>query len=229
MGSPYIIGDASPFMKRVLVPFWVVRIIVMLFEIALYAFVIGVVASYYHDHRGLVQQYGDNASVNTLIAVLAVIMTLVAICLILDIVCIVKRARRTLSPRFFLIVNVIQTTLWVIWFVMSMIGANSPLSIGVAVIIFLSFLGLLIYSSVIFHRFRKGKLGAGNYVQAHNPEVHGLVGQPQNTGYANYPLADPFPQAPVAAEQKPAYYDAPVAYTHMNNNNLAYEPNHRPL
>ena len=46
----------------------------------------------------------------------------------------------------------------------------------------LSSVGLLIYASVIFHRFRKGKLtGGGAYSAAHNP------GMPaQNTSYPSY-------------------------------------------
>ncbi|KAK0610023.1 hypothetical protein B0T17DRAFT_471405, partial [Bombardia bombarda] len=177
--DPYIIGDSSPFLKRVLIPFWVIRIIIMLFEIAIYGLAIGVFAHYKDD-------FEDNYSSGTYsaaIAVSVVIMVLIILCLVLDIVCIVKRSRRTLSPRFFLISNSIQTGLWVIYFILSVVGQNNSLGIIIAIIIFLSFLGLLIYASVIFHRFRKGKLNAGNYVQTNNPaEIYNL--DQQNTGYA---------------------------------------------
>lgn len=68
--------------------------------------------------------FGGKA-VNTLIAILAVDMALVFLCLVLDFVCIVKRSRRTLSPKFFLITNTVQTTIWVVFFILAMIGARS--------------------------------------------------------------------------------------------------------
>ncbi|KAK3321710.1 hypothetical protein B0H66DRAFT_179701 [Apodospora peruviana] len=210
MPDPYIVGDSSPFMKRVLIPFWVIRIIIMLIEIAVYGVLIGAIAVISND-SDLRSDYNVRNGVGAAIAIIAVVMILVLICLILDIVCIVKRARRTLSPRFFLIVNVIQTTLWLIFFILSMISAKNDISVGIGIIIFFSFLGLLIYAAVVFHQFRKGKLGAGNYQPAHNPALtqqatldYGNTAYGGNTSYGNAYAPEPV---------KPVHYgDVPVPH-----------------
>ncbi|KAK3385517.1 hypothetical protein B0H63DRAFT_183712 [Podospora didyma] len=182
MGAAYVVGDSSPFMKRVLVPFWVVRIAIMIFEIGVYGLVIGILARYNRKDR----QYYTKTTVETAIAVAGVMIGIILLCLILDIVCIVKRARRTLSPRFFLIVNVIQTTIWVVLFILSMIGLSSPLGFIIAIVILLSFIGLLIYASVIFHRFRKGTIVAA-YAPAPDNEIHNLQNTSYSAGYPSYP------------------------------------------
>lgn len=142
MPEPYIIGDSSPFLKRVLIPFWVVRIIVMVFAIGVYAFLIWGFSKFdeYDFSDDFEREYGRAKT--TLIAVTAVIMVLITICLLLDILCIIKRSRRTLSPRLFLIVNVLQTTLWVILFIMSMAGGTSS---GLAIVIMV----IVLYVSIL--------------------------------------------------------------------------------
>ena len=131
------VGD-SPFMKRVLIPFWVVRILVMILEIGLYALVLATVAAYKDDLDDALSDGGYDGSgktITTIIAIEAVIMILIIVCLVLDIVCIVKRARRTLSPKFFLIVNVIQTLFWTIMFILSIIGARQALALVLSIIV----------------------------------------------------------------------------------------------
>ncbi|KAK2033481.1 hypothetical protein LX32DRAFT_635176 [Colletotrichum zoysiae] len=168
MAQPYIVGDSSPFLKRVLVPFWVLRIAIMVLETILYAASIAIFSS----NRDQVNDIGgSDSTATTVIAIIAVILAIILGCLILDIICIVKRSRRTLSPRFFLIANVIQTTVWLVLFVLSVIGGRSPIGFIIAIIIFASFLGLLIYSSIIYHRFRKGAL-RGNYAPANQPSAY---------------------------------------------------------
>lgn len=133
MPDPYIVGDSSPFLKRVLIPFWVIRIIIMLILIALYGLLIGAIAAI--PDRRLKGEYDLTVAKNTVIAIAAVVAVLIIICLILDIVNIVKRARRTLSPKFFLITNVLQTTLWLVYFILMAVGAKSGITIGIGVII----------------------------------------------------------------------------------------------
>ncbi|KAK1727078.1 uncharacterized protein BDZ83DRAFT_614074 [Colletotrichum acutatum] len=175
MTQAYIIGDSSPFLKRVLIPFWVIRIAIMVLEIVLYAGTIAVAAS----NKEALNDYGDdNRTASWVIGVLCVIMVIILICLILDIVCIVKRSRRTLSPKFFLVSNVIQTLVWVILFILTIIGAGGAFTFIIAIVVLASFVGLLIYASVIYHKFRKGTLPRGNYAPA-NPST-GYTG-----GYAS--------------------------------------------
>lgn len=133
MATHYVVGDSmSPFMKRVLIPFWVVRILFMVIDIIAYGLAIGVIASYmdFDDDA----YYSAVGSVQALLAIAVVVVLLIIVCLALDIVCIVKRARRTLSPRFFLIVNVIQTVFWAIMFILTMVGTRSGVTIAVGVL-----------------------------------------------------------------------------------------------
>ncbi|KAM7182967.1 hypothetical protein V8F33_013896 [Rhypophila sp. PSN 637] len=207
MPEPYVIGDSSPFLKRVLIPFWVVRIIVMVVLIGIFAVGIAGVASFtgfdgrFENETGMSLKQAKS----TVIAIFAVIMVLILICLILDIVCIVKRSRRTLSPRFFLVVNILQTLLWLIFFILLAVGQSTPLGIGIGIIVLLSFLGMLIYASVIFHFFRNGKLGTGGkYQPAYNPEL-GTAGIANQTPQPYAPNT-PYGQADFADVPKPVHY-----------------------
>ncbi len=128
MTHHHVVGD-SPFLKRVLIPFWVVRIILMVVQIGIYGLTIGVISASKDDLQKLFDDYGIKGNVNSVIALACVIEVIVVLCLILDLIAIIKRAQRKLTPRFFLIINVIQTTFWVIMFIMSLVGAKTGLSI----------------------------------------------------------------------------------------------------
>ena len=135
MATQFVAGTpASPFLKRVLIPFWVVRILIMVVDLGLYGLAIGVVAAYKDD---IDDDVGNTGSTSAALAILVVIELLILTCLVLDIVCIVKRARRTLSPRFFLIVNVIQTLFWTIMFIMGIISTRNGLNVGIGVLLLL--------------------------------------------------------------------------------------------
>lgn len=128
---PYVVGDSSPFLKRVIIPFWVFRVIIMVLELGACGLVIAAITLQQDD---LESDFGDT-TVKTAIAIVAVCMTLVFLCLVLDIVCIIKRGRRTLSPKFFLITNVVQTTIWVVFFILAVIGARTAGTIILAIVI----------------------------------------------------------------------------------------------
>lgn len=149
--SHHVPGDESPFLKRVLVPFWVVRILIMGIDIIAYGLVIGVLAAYQNndgnvqvkvnghlenndDFQDFKNKYNLKSTINTAIAVLSVVLVIIIVCLILDIVCIFKRSKRSLTPKFFLIVNVVQTTFWTIMFIMSFFGAYTSFAHVLSVI-----------------------------------------------------------------------------------------------
>ena len=135
MSKHHVVGD-SPFLKRVLIPFWIIRVLIMLIEMAIYVFAIVVIAAYKSDvEKYLQDNYGTAQTVNAVLAIFVVVLIIIGFCLILDIVCIIKRARRTLSPRFFLIANVIQTTIWTVLFVLTMIGGKTVILVVINVII----------------------------------------------------------------------------------------------
>lgn len=129
-------GDVSPFERKYLIPLWVIRIFFM--AISIVANVIAVVALSYYRSTGelddLDSKYNLKAAVGIAIAIGVVVIVVVLVCLVLDIVCMVKRYRHTLKPRFFLIINIIQTTLWTLMFIVAFFGAFSILSVIVALI-----------------------------------------------------------------------------------------------
>ncbi|OLN87446.1 hypothetical protein CCHL11_09122 [Colletotrichum chlorophyti] len=155
MSQKYIVGDGSPFLKRVIIPFYVVRILVMVIEIILRA----VSLAYASNNRDRISIGGTRGLEGWVIAVMAIVMVIIAVCLVLDIVCIVKRSRRTLTPLFFLVTNCVQTGVWTALFIITVAGVfGSAIGVIVSIIIYASFLGLLIYASVIYHKHRKGTL-----------------------------------------------------------------------
>ena|SRR5689334_9897446 len=136
MSRPYIVGDSSPFLKRVLIPFWVVRILIMLIYIAVFGILVTGLSVYKDRIDRLVDEYNTTLNYNAVLAVACIIMAITIVCLILDIVCIIKRARRTLTPPFFLGVNIAQSIIFLVEFILSMIGPRpGTLTIIVGVLI----------------------------------------------------------------------------------------------
>ncbi|ROT39970.1 hypothetical protein SODALDRAFT_332119 [Sodiomyces alkalinus F11] len=185
-GKHYVVGDSSPFLKRVLIPFWVVRILVLLIQAVVLGLAIAALAAFREDIQNEV-----DISYGATVAIFVVNLIIVLFCLALDLVSIIKRASRTLSPRFFIITNVIQTTIWTVLFILSFIGSISTTGIIISVIVYLSFVGMLIYASVVYHRFRTGRLtyaraGQIDPTAAQNPGFtpYGNYGQgPSNAAY----------------------------------------------
>jgi len=218
--APHQVGD-NPWLKRVLIPFWVIRIFFMVIIVGLYAWALSLVAS---DYAG------------SYLAGPIVLMILLAICLILDIVSIILYARRKLKPKVFLIFNVFQTLFWlVIWIIEIVNASGNPSGAATGAVILglivlyvppppfkklegrtqltifphhsLSFVGLLIYASIIYHRTRKATR-RGEYQPAPNPAHPGNVELQPNTPYAA-PQYNALPQ-----QQQTAYYGAQAPQPH---------------
>lgn len=158
MTAPFVRKQSSPFVKRILIPFWILRVLILLIGVAVYAVTLAALIVYTDDILKLETEYNTQLALDTLKAVTGVIMGIQFVCLLLEIVCIIKRSRRTLSPGFFLWTNVAQSTFIVVMFVLSMIGARTAGGIGISVAILIVFLGFLVYAGVIFHKYRKGEL-----------------------------------------------------------------------
>ncbi|KAK4176839.1 hypothetical protein QBC36DRAFT_3402 [Triangularia setosa] len=217
MTKQYIVGDSSPFLKRVLIPFWIIRILIMLIQIGVYALLVAGLGVYKDDMRRIIDEYHTKLTYEAILATSVIIMVIILACLILDLVSIIKRARRTLGPKFFLITNIFQTLFYVVSFILSMIGARpSALYAVINVIILLSFLGLLIYAAVIFHQYRKGSLGdgtggnRGTYVAASNPDAVPF-NQTAGVDTAYAPQSTTYGQDYPQEYQKPAFYDQQAA------------------
>jgi phage-related holin len=203
MASQHVVGD-SPFLKRVLIPFWVIRITIMLIYAALYIAALAAIGAFSDEINDALEEEGySRSNMGAVIGVVVVVLVIVLVCLILDILCIIKRSRRTLSPRFFLITNIIQTTVWVVLMGLSLASAaGGAANIIIPLIILASFVGLLIYASVIFHKSRKGTLNTRS----------------APAGVGMEPYSQP-PAYPTYNNQQKSSYDhgeAPAGYN-MNN------------
>ncbi|KAK7541679.1 hypothetical protein IWX49DRAFT_592416 [Phyllosticta citricarpa] len=178
---PRYTHEASPWLRRVLIPFWIIRVCLMLLITASFAIGIAVIAK---DNSDSDDEDDDNTETNynndrrdkigaKQIAVVAIFFVLVLICLILDIVSIVKFARRNLRPKTFLIFNTIQTTFWAAILVIDIVGSikhRSALNFLFALIVFALFLGLFIYAIIIYRRSRRDAT-RGVYAPTTNPAV----------------------------------------------------------
>jgi hypothetical protein len=169
--------------KRVLVPFWIVRICIMVFVIAAYAWAL--------RHVEDIADFTKPA-----IGSVVVFMLFIAACLLIDILAIVLFLRDALKPGTFLTMNCAQTGFWggvLIMDLVAIMRGSSAAGIGFSVFVFLSFVGLLVYAAVGYHKEKK-QAQRGHYAAAHNPVA------PAPTAYAPpYQNASPY-------QQDTAYY-----------------------
>ncbi|RGP72499.1 cys met metabolism pyridoxal phosphate-dependent enzyme [Fusarium sporotrichioides] len=158
----YVVGESSPFLKRVLVPLWCIRILVMLANIVSLALMLVVIIPEMESQQQAVDEQliaqGLAVDYQALMINTIIVLILIFPCIVFDIICIIKRSRRSLSPIFFLVANVIQFTIWTVLFALSMRGGGSSSSIAIGIVIYLSFAGMLGYASYVYHQFRKGNL-----------------------------------------------------------------------
>jgi hypothetical protein len=126
----------TPWLKRVLIPFWVVRFILLAFLLATLIYEIvrfnaalsqnDVVVSGSPHPPGLM--YVSSGLVHTKIShicnsIAYVLVALLSVCLLLDTAAIFLFVLGTLRPLIFLIFNIIQTGIWVTLFVLELVGA----------------------------------------------------------------------------------------------------------
>lgn len=171
--------DTSPFRKLVLVPLWLIRDLVMTINIALLALIIFAFA--YAERKGKHDEMGNGwkelrktgVTAGTVIAVAAVNMAIIMLCLILDLVCLVKRIRHTLTPKFFLVSNSVQTIIWTVLFALSLVGTRTAGPIVIAVLIYLTFIGMLIYAVIVYRREKRNPaMNQENKMDfVHNPHL----------------------------------------------------------
>ncbi|EOD49358.1 putative cys met metabolism pyridoxal phosphate-dependent enzyme protein [Neofusicoccum parvum UCRNP2] len=197
--------ENSPWKKRVLVPFWVLRDLLTLVIIASYALTL---AALVNNEDDLDDDF-DQSDINAAKAIVAAFMAAFVISLLLDIFCMIKYARHSLSPGIFLIISVIQTTFWTVLLILQIIGSAS---LGRAYITifgvgcFLLYLGLLIYASTVYHRARKSR-SRGAYTAAANPAATNPLSAQEygQTGYTGYG------QAPAYNSSGNTYYQESYA------------------
>ncbi|KAF2433952.1 hypothetical protein EJ08DRAFT_19356 [Tothia fuscella] len=216
--TPLGSDNKTRWMKRVLIPFWVIRCLLMVLLLVVYIAAIVIIARNRDSF--------DDADIGKgSIAAVAVLVVLLALCLSLDIASMVMFGRHNLRPKTFLIFQIVETTIWLVILVISIVGSvgrgNSALGLLLLIILFAAFLALLIYASVIYHRTRK-VARRGNYTPALNPA---------STAYE--PAAGFAPSNPSLAPSNPFdnRYQASTASFEMRNEGQqhgAYQPSISP-
>ncbi|KAF9700840.1 hypothetical protein EKO04_001264 [Ascochyta lentis] len=179
--------------KRVLVPFWFLRICIMLFLIGIYAYALRTVN-------------GIGEFAKPAIASIILFIIFIVICLLIDVLAIVLYMRDALKPSTFLTMNCFQTGFFggvLIMDLVAVMRGTSAAGMGFSIFVFLTFVGLLIYSAVGYHRAKK-QSQRGNYAAAHNPALP--------TAYApSYQNAPPY-------QQHTAYYPQTTAPVELQSN-----------
>ncbi|KAF2649841.1 hypothetical protein K491DRAFT_610012 [Lophiostoma macrostomum CBS 122681] len=144
--------------KRILVPFWIIRIGLMLFIIAAYAWAINVLRQ-------------DPEYTAPAIGVVVIFMLLIIAVLLMDILAILLFLRDGLNPKTFLILNCVQTAFWaavLILDIVSVARGESGVGLGFTIFVLFTFVALLIYA-IIGYRRQRAQARLGHYAPAHNP------------------------------------------------------------
>ncbi|KAM0722888.1 hypothetical protein Q7P37_001086 [Cladosporium fusiforme] len=142
-------------LKRVLIPLWVVELIIMGIFFILAGILIGAVNSVMDDYRF------DEADGAAWLASAGTVMGLSGLTILLTVIEIGSLAAHRLNPSFHLASACIKTTIWTIWFILSAaasahVGSSSALDVVLSLLVALCAIGQLIYGSIIVHRVRTG-------------------------------------------------------------------------
>jgi hypothetical protein len=100
---------ASPFLKRVLIPCWVVRISIIVTELSLNGIIISYLAA---------RTYMPGFT--RLLITFSALEAVLGACAVLDIICIIKLAQKTLTPLILFAINLSETTIFIILFCISL-------------------------------------------------------------------------------------------------------------
>ncbi|KAF2199825.1 hypothetical protein GQ43DRAFT_375314 [Delitschia confertaspora ATCC 74209] len=179
--------------KRILIPAWVVRIVLMVFTLTIYGMAIKLL-------------YEDEYKTSPAMGVVIFFMLLVIGVLLLDLLAIVLFLRNALRPTAFLVMNVVQSFFWVVVIVIDFVAiakGTGARGIWFPILALVSFLGLLIYSAQQYHKQRK-EAQRGLYGEVRNPVV------PVNTALKS--TAYPQLAAPVELQASPPPKGAAVNY-----------------
>ncbi|CAF9930566.1 hypothetical protein IMSHALPRED_008220 [Imshaugia aleurites] len=132
----YRFHSKSPWLKRVLIPFWAFQIILMLSLISVFVVLRG-------------SPINQNSNV-------IIVVIISAVCIVLSVTEIILFAATRLHPLTYLILQLTKTKTWFVLFVLSW-----PFSlVGDFVwtlVLFITFLSALIYASVVYHRHRRAQ------------------------------------------------------------------------
>ncbi|KAL8777070.1 MAG: hypothetical protein Q9194_002761, partial [Teloschistes cf. exilis] len=163
--------ERQPWLKRVLIPFWVFQSLFMLILIGVNAWEIteklGIPSVFVFSTitKTLEKKKRMDADRCIYRSTTLIVMSFASVCMLLIIIEIVSFARRRLHPLAYLIYQVLKSTLWLTLFCISMVGIARNIRYGGAelylltgfieiVVVLICFIGTLIYASIIYHRHR---------------------------------------------------------------------------
>ncbi|KAF2706963.1 hypothetical protein K504DRAFT_470951 [Pleomassaria siparia CBS 279.74] len=173
--------------KRILIPFWVVRILLMLFIIGIYAIALAVIRK-------------DPELTLPNVGVIVIFMLLIVTVLLMDVMAILMFLRDGLNPTKFLIMNVIQTSFWAAVLLLNVAAIarsrRNGTGIGFSVFVLFTFIGLLVYAVIGFNKDRKQR-SRGNYASAHDPAARPLTHDAQEYSVPEYQSNHEFQQNPL--------------------------------
>ncbi|GIZ49769.1 hypothetical protein CKM354_001279600 [Cercospora kikuchii] len=175
-------------LKRVLIPFWIVQLIFVTILLVLFTFSLAVVRDYQEDYA---DSYGvgriSKPAYRAFNGVAAVYIALCALTIIFDLTEIILLARKRLSPTVVVTFNSILTLVWAVVLILQIVGTAagaraSALGFIFIIVVLATSLGKLIYSSVILHRYRIGQFATrGTYSSPANAEA-GVAFDPTPSG-----------------------------------------------
>ncbi|KAF2234344.1 hypothetical protein EV356DRAFT_532912 [Viridothelium virens] len=149
--------------KRFLIPFWILELFWAIIDTAATAVVLTVVDDDSNQIDSILEDNGNGDVVGTykkpLIAASAVLLVFYAVIILLTVVEMILYCVHRLKPVLFLVFNVYKVTFWLVLLIMTIVNVvredyDQPAAI-ISTIIFLCFVGPLIYGAIIYHHFRR--------------------------------------------------------------------------
>ncbi|KAF2758443.1 hypothetical protein EJ05DRAFT_485571 [Pseudovirgaria hyperparasitica] len=197
---PSLQKDGTPWMKRILLPLWAVRMVItgILIVVTIIALSVSARELSQNDDGYIGDDInGNGVYVNWKVAlgVSVAFFLIMLIVFLLDILSVIKFLRHSLTPKWLVVVNSIQTTIWMVQVGLEIWDTTRGAGAGglVGSIIVLAFFVLMLIYAIITKRKQKKGAFRGAYQPAHNPAapqgwqsqgfMHGQQGQqPYQTG-----------------------------------------------
>lgn len=212
MGSAtHVYGDSSPFKKRFLIPFLLIRWGAMAGNYIYHGLAIVILARRKDDIDVVRDGFNFNDSIGNggMIALVSLGFVILTVLGASDLFLVFQRARKMLSPKLFMIASAVQTVLALALIIVAVAGPRSAGLISLEVIALICFVALSAYGFIIFGREKKGDLLM--LPKGSQPPVAPInySGAPAAAGPGGY-YNNPYPQQPQQWGPPPAAGAGPM-------------------
>ncbi|MCJ1292935.1 hypothetical protein MMC34_004488 [Xylographa carneopallida] len=176
-----------PYLRRVLIPFWVIQLIFIIISLGDSAYLLSVYAQGQTENGTCGDYYNGyyDCSVTVtappiLLAFYGLVVAFSIVSIALIVTEIVLYARQRLPAKIYFAFQLTNVLLWTVLFAMCIngivVGYDSILIIVSVIISWVAMIGALIYSSVMFHRYQvKGSGFGAGYGNGYNPGGHAVA------------------------------------------------------